>query len=310
MDIAAALALTGEGYSRRRIARMLGVSRNTLRKYLSDGSAPANGGEGKLERYLSALSEMLSTEPEARAMAFHRRLQAMGYSGSYDLVKRKVRAMRRADPAGSDAPGPGEMAEADLGRVQAGGRTLWLFTLSLVYSGRIFAELSERADLDAFLESHARAFRYFQGVPAGIAYDKTRNRYLKAYVGGAGVNLPLSRFAAHHGFTPVPAKPFHPWAAGRLKRPLRMIETLFLKGYPLQSLEGANLALLGWLLGREGAPGSGSVKDRFSLEQSRFSSLPKTGFPRFRPKMQERSALHSSDAGSAGPDFSDANPWK
>ena len=37
MDIAAALALTGEGYSRRRIARILGVSRNTLKKYLAIG---------------------------------------------------------------------------------------------------------------------------------------------------------------------------------------------------------------------------------------------------------------------------------
>jgi transposase len=310
MDIAAALALTGEGYSRRRIARMLGVSRNTLRKYLSDGVAPAHADGGKLERYLGPLSQMLSEAPQARAMEIHRKLAAMGYSGSYDLVKRKVRAMRNAGPADAGAPVPGEMAEADLGRVQAGGRTLWLFTLSLEYSGRIFAELSERADLDAFLEWHARGFRYFQGVPARIAYDKTRNRYVKAYVGGTGVNLPLARFAAHHGFTPIPAKPFHPWAAGRLKRPLRMIETLFLKGYPLQTVEGANPALLGWLLGREGASGSGSAKDRFSLEQSRLLPLPKTGFPRFRPKLQEKPAMQAGGAGSVGPDFPEANSWK
>jgi transposase len=253
---------------------------------------------------------MLSERPEARAMEIHRKLTAMGYSGSYDLVKRKVRAMRSPGSGEAVEAEPGGMAEADLGRVQAGGRTLWLFTLSLEYSGRIFAELSERADLDAFLEWHARGFRFFNGVPARIAYDKSRNRYLKAYVGGTGVNLPLSRFAAHHGFTPVPAKPFHPWAAGRLKRPLRMIESLFLKGYPLQTVEGANPALLGWLLGREAASGSGTVKDRFGLEQSRLIPLPKTNFPRYRPKLQEKPALQAGGAGSAGPDYPEANPWK
>jgi transposase len=159
MDIAAALALTGEGYSRRRIARMLGVSRNTLRKYLSDGSAPAQADGGKLERYLGPLSEMLSAAPDARAMEIHRKLTAMGYSGSYDLVKRKVRAMRDSRPGEAGEPVPGGTAEADLGRVQAGGRSLWWFTLSLEYSGRIFAELSERAALEAVLEWHARAFR-------------------------------------------------------------------------------------------------------------------------------------------------------
>lgn len=310
MDIAAALALTGEGYSRRRIARMLGVSRNTLRKYLSDGSAAAHPDGGKLERYLDPLSKILSLTPEARAVEIHRKLTAMGYSGSYDLVKRKVRAMRNTVPPDAGEAVPGEMAEADVGRIQAGGRTLWLFTLSLEFSGRIFAELSERADLDAFLEWHARGFRYFQGVPARIAYDKSRNRYVKAFVGGTGVNLPMSRFAAHHGFTPVPAKPFHPWAAGRLKRPLRMIETLFLKDYPLQTMEGANPALLGWLLNREGASGSRSVKERFGLEQTHLLPLPKMDFPRFRPKLQEKTIMQASGVGSAGPDGPEANPWK
>ena len=309
MDIAAALALTGEGYSRRSIARLLGVSRNTLKKYLASGQAGQPPEGGKLAGHLAYLEETLAQNPDARSMALYRGLQAKGYAGSYDLVKRRVRAIRGGLLASGSGPEPGHRASADLGRLTVAGRVHWLFTLTLDYSGRIYAEVSERVDLDSFLDWHLRAFRYFQGVPAEIAYEKSRNRILKRYVGTSGVNLPLSRFAAHHGFNPVSAEAFHPWAAGRLKRPLRMIETLFLRGYPLKTLEGANTALLGWLLGREsdGGASEGSVKDRFALEQKRLAPLPKSGVPAFQPKLQARSAV---SARSRGPEFPSANSGK
>lgn len=307
MDIAAAMALTGEGYSRRRIARILGVSRNTLKKYLASGPEGSAPDGGKLAGHLDFLSETLALNPDARSMTLYRSLLAKGYCGSYDLVKRRVRAIRGGLLASESDPEPGRRGSADLGRVTVAGRVHWLFTLSLDFSGRIYAELSERVDLECFLEWHLRAFRFFQGVPSEIAYEKSRNRIVKAYVGASGVNLPLSRFASHHGFTPVSAGPFHPWAAGRLKRPVRMIEMLFLRGYPLKTLEGANMALLGWLLGREGGPSEGSVKDRFAVEQKSLAPLPKSGVPAFQPRLQARP---TASARSSGPDFPAAKSVK
>ena len=307
MDIAAALALTGEGYSRRRIARILGVSRNTLKKYLASGQSGIGTQGSKLAGHLDFLEQNLTQNPDARSMSLFRGLQAMGYTGSYDLVKRRVRAIKGRLQSSGTGPEPGLRASVDLGRLTLAGRVHWLFTLSLDYSGRIYAELAERVDLDSFLDWHLRAFRYFQGVPAEIAYEKSRNRIVKGFVGASGVNLPLSRFAAHHGFSPIAAGAFHPWAAGRLKRPLRMIETLFLRGYPLKSLEGANMAMLGWLLGRESGASDSSVKDRFAQEQNRLAPLPKSGMPAFQPKLQARSEV---SARSRGPDFPAADSGK
>lgn len=286
MDVSAALALAGEGFSRRKIARLLGVSRNTLRKYLSDGAPQPPG--GKLAGYLESVSTLLIDRPHARAMDVYRRLQAEGYAGSYDLVKRKVRALRRAEGGQAREPEPGVRATADLGRVETAGGACYLFTMALEYSGRIYAEMSARADLDAFLEWHLRAFRFFGGVPGEVAYEKSRNRLLKGFVGAADTHLPLARFALHYGFTPIGADLPAPWSTGRLKRPLRMIETLFLKGYPMQTLEGANTSLLGWLLGREASAPAGSAKDKFSREQAALRPLPKTHFAPFRLKLQEK----------------------
>jgi transposase len=286
MDMTAALALAGEGFSRRKIARMLGVSRNTLKKYLvaPPGNPDAAAG-GKLGCYHEILSGALREKPGTRAMEIFHFLKASGYSGSYDLVKRRVRALRRNPGSIVAETKPGLRAKADLGRVTVAGCPLFLFTLSLAYSGRIYAELSARADLDAFLEWHVRAFRYFQGVPREIAYETSSNRWLKAFVGGGPVNLPMARFAGHHGFAVVVTEPAAPWSAGRLKRPLRMIETLFLKGYPFQSTEGANISMLGWLLGREESSPAGSSKDRFEAERDCLAALPKTAFPTIKLKL-------------------------
>jgi transposase len=281
MDVAAAQALAGDGYSRRKIARMLGVSRNTLRKYLSEGTRTPPG--GKLASYLDAVAAQLRERPESRAMDVYRRLQAEGYVGSYDLVKRKIRALRKDVGQPGHAPEPGRRATADLERVETSQGPCHLFTLTLEHSGRIYAELSEKPDLDAFFEWHQRAFRFLGGVPAEIAYEKSRSRLLKSFVGGSGIHLPMTRFATHYGFTPTLAPAAAPWSAGRLKRPIRMIEALFLKGYPMQTSDAANPALLGWLLGREA--GDTDSRDRLAKEQAALQPLPKSAFEPMRPKL-------------------------
>jgi hypothetical protein len=96
----------------------------------------------------------------------------------------------------------------------------------------------------------------------------------------------MARFAAHYGFTPAVAPASPPWSAGRLKRPIRMIEALFLKGYPFQSAEATNPALLGWLLGRE-APDPKS-RDRQEREQSALRPLPKSVFEPVRLKLSAK----------------------
>lgn len=284
MDVAAAQALAADGYSRRKIARMLGVSRNTLRKYLSEGTRPPPG--GKLAGYLDAVATQLADRPDARAMDVYRRLKAEGYGGSYDLVKRKIRSLRKGGAEAERTPEPGARAICDLERVETSVGPCHLFTLTLEYSGRIYAELSDSPDLDAFFEWHQRAFRFLGGVPREIAYEKERSRLLKSFVGGAETHLPMARFASHFGFTPSVAPASPPWSAGRLKRPIRLIEALFLKGYPFQSTEAANPALLGWLLGRE-APDPKS-RDRLEREQAALRPLPKAVFEPVRLKLSAK----------------------
>src|SRR6185295_3201887 len=140
-------------------------------------------------------------DPSARAMALFRRLKEGGYQGSYDLVKRKVRALRaEAANEGVLPDVPGLAAEADLGKVKGPGWDCFLFSMTLRYSGRIYAELLQSADMDAFLECHRRAFAFFQGVPREVSYERHRNKWMRRIIGSKRFNLPLSRLAEHFGF--------------------------------------------------------------------------------------------------------------
>lgn len=315
MDMTMVNGWIREGQSLRGIAKRLGMSRNTLKKRLLEQQEPGISllRAGKLEAFFAAIGEILARDPGARAVEIHRRLAGQGYQGSYDLVKRRVRSLRleALNPGRSAAVPPGQRAEADLDRVDAGGRSCFLFTMTLSHSRRIYAELLDKPDLDFFLDCHQRAFRFFQGVPREVAYERTRNKWIKRLTGnGGGFNLPLTRFAAHCGFAPCDAPPAAPWAAGRLKRPLRLVEAAFLRGYPLESLAAANSALLAWLLAREAVPSEGdrgpSIQERFADERSQLGPLPKTAWAKFTPKLagtiRNGHESHDGDprSGSAG----------
>jgi hypothetical protein len=56
----------------------------------------------------------------------------------------------------------------------------------------------------------------------------------------------------------------------------------------MESLEGANVALLGWLEGREAMPDSGetqSIRDRFLVEKTELAPPPKFSWERYQPKL-------------------------
>jgi transposase len=303
MDMVMVNGWIREGQSLRGISKRLGISRNTLKKRLLEQDDPGFSlfRTGKLEAYFAAIGDILAREPFARAVEIHRRLADQGYQGSYDLVKRRVRSLRQEVLNPARPSQPGRRADADLDRVEAGGRACFLFTLTMAHSRRIYAELLEKPDLEAFLDCHQRAFRFFQGVPAEVAYERVRNKWVKRLTGSGGFNLPLTRFATHCGFLACDAPPAAPWAAGRLKRPLRLVEAAFLRGYPLESLSAANSSLLAWLLAREAMPfegeGGPSIQDRFSDEQPVLGPLPKTPWAKFTPRLAPSAPSKSTVGG-------------
>jgi transposase len=223
---------------------------------------PGAPGRGKLGPYLSILTRMVEEQPRAMIKDFHHHLCEQGYSGSYDLVKKKVQTIRRglgrqsgALFAAFETP----MAQVEFSRVllrgPAGTRKAHLFTMQLGHSGRCYAEIVEFCELAAFLSCHRNAFAYFAGVPAGVFYNTRENPELRRLAGGGPFHIPIVDCGRHYGYAAYPTPVFAPWMKGRLKRPGKILKKLFLTDYAFVSLERANSDILEWMTRNEPAWG-------------------------------------------------------
>jgi len=263
-DVMDIVALKRQGLSERQIAKRLGISRPTVHKYLQDPEACECGRrpvlkKSKLDPYDGNIRAWLKEDPDYRATWVYDHLKPLGYTGSYDVVKRKVHELKEESQRIAYMrfeSEPGCQAQVDFGEFQVmreDGTTgkYYLFSMILGYSRKIYGELIERCDLPTFLDCHIRAFAAFGGVPGEILYDRMRNVYIGKVAGKARFNSTVQGFALHYGFKPVVAPAYAAWVKGKVERPYSFIREGFWRGYGFTCLETANRDLAGWLQAKD-----------------------------------------------------------
>src|SRR5688500_5715862 len=204
--------LHGQQRSIREIARTLGISRNTVRKYLRAPGLPAMKARphrsSKLEAFRAHVQQRL-TDGVENCVVLLRELRAQGYTGSYSILKDYVRPRRvqRAVKATMRfETKPADQAQVDFGRfaflTPSGQRQwLWGFVMVLAWSRLLYVEFVRRADVATFISCHVHAFERLGGVPRHCLYDNTKVVVLGR--DGAGVphwNTIFLDFALRVGF--------------------------------------------------------------------------------------------------------------
>ena len=221
MDI---LTLYRRGLKQRAIARKLGISRNTVKKYIENPQLifePVQSYKRKsqLDPYTGNIRVWIEEDSDYTATWIYDRLCNMGFSGSYEIVKRQVRQLKTEYQKVAYMrfeTEPGFQAQVDFGefkvdRSDGSIRKLYLFSMILGYSRKIYAELIEHCDLPTFLDCHIRAFDYYSGVPEQILYDRMRNVYIGKVAGKNKFNDTLVGFALHYGFKPEVTPAYAAW---------------------------------------------------------------------------------------------------
>jgi transposase len=213
-----------EGQSIRSVARQMGLSRNTVSKYLKVSEPKRIVSRPKaspvMETVAPRIEELLEewrgrTTPKQRLTGtrIHRQLVEEGYQVGITTVRDYLRERRRerAEVFVPLVHRPGEEAQVDFFdvTVEENGqlRKAWKFVMRLMYSGRDFVRLYEGCDQLSFLDAHVRAFEYLGGVPERIVYDNL-SAAVKRIVGTQRVLT--ERFAAlasHYLFEPCFARP-------------------------------------------------------------------------------------------------------
>ena len=255
MDI---IAMHRNGYSIRKIAKLTGIHRRTVKRHLESNSFPAYKKEKRklsiLEPYTQIIRDYLDQD-DYQATWIYDRMKRMGYAGSYDTVKIYVRTIKEQKTRLAYArfeTEPGLQAQVDWGDFQVqepNGKTptLYAFVMLLGYSRAMYVEFVERCTLETFLDCHIHAFHFLQGVPAEILYDNMKNVVLGRENGKTVFNLEFLHFAHHYGFQPKACPPYSPWVKGKVERPMDYIRERFWRGYSFYSLPQANRDMIAWL---------------------------------------------------------------
>jgi transposase len=172
------------GWKVKRIARELGVARNTVRRYLRGGEA-AERQEHLACRRLDETerreaARLLDGAAEGNAVVVARLLRDQGVEASVRTVQRAVAEHRRQRRAAEVATvrfetAPGEQMQIDFGekRVSIGGQLVkvLLFVAVLSYSRRIFVRAFLAQRQDDWREGLMGAFRHFGGLPRRLLTD-------------------------------------------------------------------------------------------------------------------------------------------
>jgi transposase len=282
-----------QGSSQRQIAKKLGISRNTVKKYMENRSDPEERKtiprKSLLDPYQGNILSWLESDLDYRATWIYDRISSMGFTGSYEIVKRRVKGIKAEKKRVAYMrfeTEPGYQAQADFGAFQvenADGsiQTLYLFSMILGYSRKIYAELIDRCDLPTFLDCHIHAFDFFGGVPDEILYDRMKNVYIGRVAGKTAFNSTLLGFALHYGFKPEVAPAYAAWVKGKIERPYDFIREGFWRGYGFVCLQTANRDLADWLYKKEERVHGTTyevVSHRFEREKPFLNVLPPQAF--------------------------------
>jgi len=250
--------LHGEGRSIRGIARDIGVSRNSVRKYLRSPQVPKARSRpprsSKLDPYKGHIQQRLSDGLE-NCVVLLRELRTRGYSGGYTILKDYVHPLRRRMQPSATVrfeTEPGEQAQVDWGSfsyVTETGRKrrMWAFVMVMSWSRATYVELVRRADVATFIRCHINAFAYLGGVPRRCLYDNGKVVVLGRDDNGRPEwNQRFLDFALRVGFDIKLCKPYRAQTKGRVESGVKYVRRNFWPAVRFTDDGDLNRQALGW----------------------------------------------------------------
>lgn len=299
-----------QGRSVRSIAKELGCSRNTVRRYLREADAVRWGPRAPRACKLEPFKVYLATRVEAArphwipATVLLREIAERGYGGGISQLKAFLAPLKRGEPEPvvRFETAPGQQMQADFTVVRRGRDALLALVATLGYSRASFVEFTTDETAATLCRALRLAFDYFGGVPAQVLFDNAKSVVIERDAYGAGRprwNPELLALAEECGFSPRLCRPYRAKTKGKVERFNGYLKGSFLvplaaslktAGLAL-SAEAANRHVRRWLdeVANERVHGTtGAVPSvRLSEERARMLPAPRLKAP---PRLVQRVA--------------------
>jgi transposase len=298
-EVTAMLRLRGLGWGTKRIARELGCSRNTVKRYVE-----AQGWQGYelgsrpkvLAPYAGWLAERLRRHRGNADVVRQDLAREHGLVVSLRTVERAVAHVRqtlRAEALATvrfETP-PGKQLQIDFGEVlrEVGGAVgrVHLFVATLGYSRRCYVQAFRHERQSAWFDGLEGAFAHFGGVPQEVLMDNARAlvEHHDAATREVRFNTRLHAFARYWDFRPRACAPYRARTKGKDERGVGYVKHNAIAGHRFASWADLEAHLAWWTreiadVRAHGTTGEAPI-ERFSREEA-GALRPVDGRPPFR----------------------------
>jgi len=235
----------GRGLSVRAIARKVGVSRNTVKKYLGMEVKAIQAQQENRERkksldvYREYIVHLLSQFPDLSAVKVMRKLRekqpaldvsersARRYIGQVkETVIQKQR--RYYEPILDMVPGVQcQVDGGELSGVLVGGieRKVYFVVFVLSYSRLMYVGLSPNpVSTETFIQMHDAAFRYFEGCPEECVYDQAKLVVVQEQYRELELNQRFHAYATTAGFRIQACEGYDPESKGKVEAGVKYVK--------------------------------------------------------------------------------------
>ena len=278
--------LRSAGYSERRIAETLEISRGAVRRHLAadssnstkaqtgaaqtgseePNSTKAQTGSGKVSVPVHETKSASTCEPfrdrileklelGLHAKRIHQDLVAEhGFTGKYWAVYRFIAKLGK----NTDLPfrrievEPGEELQVDFGtgakiRMTDGSfKRTHVFRAVLSHSRKGYTEAVFRQTTEEFIRVLENAFSHFGGVPKTIVFDNAKCAVVKADWYDPELNPKIVDFCKHYSCAFIPTRPRTPRHKGKVERGVDYVQENAIRGREFNSLAKQNDHLWNW----------------------------------------------------------------
>lgn len=286
----------------REIARLLGISRNTVKKALRADKAPAYERKPKVNPEIKPFEDVIYdklTKDNLRKSRVLEDIMSKGYRGSQSAFYRHCSKIKQTETKTFKPyeTAPACQAQFDWSpySILVGGNLVKVYVFSYIHGfsrWRVYeASLSQ---------SQAGVFEALENsiIESGGVCEKVQTDNAKCFVTNASKdNLIWNRrylaFCGHYGFKPTRSLPGHPWSKGKVERPFDYLEEHFIKGNEFDSFEDFVAKLKAFqdkVNARVHSTTKAAPDELFEKEQPMLYELPGTRYVGIKEEVRKVSA--------------------
>jgi transposase len=258
MDRREVRKLKREGLSNVKIAKRLGINRETVARILTEERYEDYKLSVKkpsiLDPYKNRILNILTRTPELTKKRVYETIKDEGYPGGRTIVYEFIGSLQKDIDAVIRFEGlPGEYLQFDFGTISNPNLThehpsrIFFFAARLKYSRTIYVEFCSDQSFETLIRVLLRCFEYIGGVPLVVVMDNIKTVIVKRNGGEITWNKQFLAFAYEIGFKPEPCWPASPQQKGLAENLVGYVKRDFYCGRSFANISELNIQVKLWM---------------------------------------------------------------